>query len=191
MMKRAVFLDRDGTINTEVGYLNHPDQVELIPRAGAAVKLLNQSGFIVIVITNQAGIARGLVREELLPAIHEKLAQLLQQKGAAIDGFYYCPHHPEGVVEQYRITCDCRKPLPGMLLRAARELNIDLAASYVIGDKSCDIELGRNAGARSILVLTGYGVTELALHRKARLAPPDYIALDLYDAAHWIRKENS
>jgi D-glycero-D-manno-heptose 1,7-bisphosphate phosphatase len=189
MMTRAVFLDRDGTINTEVGYLNHPDQVELIPRAGAAIKLLNKAGFTVIVITNQAGIAKGLVREELLPAIHQKLAQLLALQGAAIDGFYYCPHHPEGVVEQYRITCDCRKPLPGMLLRAAGELSIDLSASYVIGDKSCDIELGRNAGARSILVLTGYGVTELARHREAGLAPPDYIALDLYDAAYWIRKE--
>ena len=110
------------------------------------------------------------------PLFTRSLRSFWQQKGAAIDGFYYCPHHPEGVVEQYRISCDCRKPLPGMLLRAARELSIDLAASYVIGDKSCDIELGRNAGARSILVLTGYGVTELALHRKARLAPPDYIA---------------
>jgi D-glycero-D-manno-heptose 1,7-bisphosphate phosphatase len=189
MIKRAVFLDRDGTINTEVGYLNHPDQVELIPRAGAAIKLLNKAGFTVIVITNQAGIAKGLVREELLPAIHQKLAQLLARQGAAIDGFYYCPHHPEGVVEQYRITCDCRKPLSGMLLRAAGEFSIDLSASYVIGDKSCDIELGRNAGARSILVLTGYGVTELARHREEGLAPPDYIALDLYDAAYWIRKK--
>jgi len=189
-MTRAIFLDRDGTINTEAGYLNHPDQVQLIPRAGAAIKLLNKAGFIVIVITNQAGIAKGLVREELLPAIHQKLAQLLARQGAAIDGFYYCPHHPEGTVEQYKISCDCRKPLPGMLLRAARELSIDLSASYVIGDKSCDIELGRNAGAPSILVLTGYGVTELARHREARLAPPDYIALDLYDAAYWILKES-
>lgn len=189
-MTRAVFLDRDGTINTEAGYLNHPDQVQLIPRAGAAIKLLNEAGFTVIVITNQAGIARGLVREELLPAIHHRLRQLLQQEGAAIDGFYYCPHHPEGIVEQYKISCDCRKPLPGMLLRAAREFSITIADSYVIGDKSCDIELGCNAGARSILVLTGYGKTELPRHREARLAPPDYIAPDLYDAVQWILNES-
>jgi D-glycero-D-manno-heptose 1,7-bisphosphate phosphatase len=190
MITRAVFLDRDGTIITETGYLNHPDQVELIPRAGAAVKLLNEAGFKVIVITNQAGIAKGLVPENMLPAIHDKLAQLLQQKGAAIDGFYYCPHHPEGTVEQYKISCDCRKPLPGMLLRAAREFSITIADSYVIGDKSCDIELARNAGAKAVMVLTGYGTAELARHREARLAPPDYIALDLYDAAYWILKES-
>lgn len=188
-MRRAVFLDRDGTINTEVGYLNHPDQVELMPRAGAAIKLLNEAGFKAVVITNQAGIAKGLVREDILPAIHQRLTQLLAQEGAALDAFYYCPHHPEGVVEQYRIACDCRKPLPGMLLQAAEEFNIELSASYVIGDKSCDMELARNAGAKAVMVLTGYGAIEIARHREAGLLPPDYIAPDLYDAAQWILGE--
>jgi D-glycero-D-manno-heptose 1,7-bisphosphate phosphatase len=185
-MTRAVFLDRDGTINIEVGYLNHPDQVELIPRAGAGIKLLNEAGLKAIVITNQAGIARGVVREDLLPDIHQRLMLLLAREGAALDGFYYCPHHPEGVVEQYRITCDCRKPLPGMLLQAAGEYSIDLSASYVIGDKSCDMELARNAGTKAVMVLTGYGEKELARHRAAGLSPPDYIAQDLYAAAQWI-----
>ena len=189
-MTRAVFLDRDGTINTEVGYLNHPDQVELIPRAGAAIKLLNEADFKAIVITNQAGIAKGVVREDLLPAIHQKLTQLLGQEGAAIDAFYYCPHHPEGVVEQYRIACDCRKPLPGMLLQAARQFSIDLSASYVIGDKSCDMELARNAGAKAVMVLTGYGALEVSRLREAGLLPPDYTAPDLYDAVQWIFQDS-
>jgi D-glycero-D-manno-heptose 1,7-bisphosphate phosphatase len=190
MMTRAVFLDRDGTINTDVGYLNHPDQVELIPRAGGAIKILNEAGFKAIVITNQAGIARGLVREDILPAIHQKLMQLLAREGATVDGFYYCPHHPEGVVVQYRRACDCRKPLPGMLLQAAREFGINLSASYVIGDKSCDIELAHNAGAQAVMVMTGYGKTELALHGEAQRQPPHHIAADLYAAVQWILRES-
>lgn len=190
MRAQAVFLDRDGTINTEVGYLNHPDQLELIPRSALAIKLLNEAGFKTVVITNQAGIAKGLLQENQLPEIHRRLSALLDKEGARIDRFYYCPHHPEAVVEQYRMECQCRKPFPGMVLQAANELGIDATRSYVIGDKSCDIELAHNVGARAIMVLTGYGPVELNRLREAQLAPPHFTAADLYDAVQYILNDS-
>ncbi len=190
MMTRAVFLDRDGTINVDVGYLNHPDQMELIPRAGDAIRLLNEAGFKAVVVTNQAGIARGLLQEELLPAIHQRLSALLDQEKARIDGYYYCPHHPEAAIEQYRIACQCRKPFPGLIRTAAADLGIDVARSWVIGDKSCDIELAHNVGAGAVMVMTGYGKTELALHEESQRQPPHHIAADLYAAAQWILRES-
>ncbi len=186
----AVFLDRDGTINTDIGYLNHPDQVELIPRAGAAIRLLNAAGFKTIVITNQAGIARGLIQEQRVPDIHQKLVNLLKEDGARIDGFYYCPHHPEGVIEKYRIECQCRKPLPGMVRRAVNDFGIDLSCSFVIGDKSCDVELAHTVGAKAIMVMTGYGRIEFDRHTQAMLTPPDHTAADLYDAVQWILNDS-
>ena len=186
MKTKAVFLDRDGTINTDVGYLNHPDQLELIPRSALAIKLLNEAGFKTVVITNQAGIAKGLLQETLLPEIHQRLSMLLDKEGARIDRFYYCPHHPEAAVEQYRIDCQCRKPFPGLVLQAAAELGIDATRSYVIGDKSCDIELAHNVGARAIMVMTGYGPVGLNRLREAHLAPPHFTAADLYDAVQCI-----
>ena len=186
MRAQAVFLDRDGTINTEVGYLNHPDQLELIPGSALAIKLLNEAGFKTVVITNQAGIAKGLLQENQLPEIHRRLSALLDKEGARIDRFYYCPHHPEAVVEQYRMECQCRKPLPGMVLQAANELGIDATRSYVIGDKSCDIELAHNVGARAIMVMTGYGPVELSRLREAQLTLPHFTAADLYDAVQCI-----
>ena len=190
MKARAVFLDRDGTINTEVGYLNHPDQLELIPRSALAIKLLNEAGFKTVVITNQAGIAKGFLQEDLLPEIHQRLSLLLDKEGARLDGFYYCPHHPEASLEQYRIDCQCRKPLPGMVLQAVRELDVDITRSYVIGDKSCDIALAHNVGAKAIMVLTGYGPVELNRHREAQLALPHFTAADLYDAVQLILNDS-
>jgi D-glycero-D-manno-heptose 1,7-bisphosphate phosphatase len=190
-MTPAVFLDRDGTINTDVGYLNHPDQLELIPRSGLAIKLLNEAGFKTVVITNQAGIAKGLLQEEILPEIHNRLSHLLDKEDARIDAFYYCPHHPEAAVEQYRIDCQCRKPFPGMILHAAEDLGIDVTRSFVIGDKSCDIELAHNVGAKAIMVMTGYGETELVRHTEAKLPLPHHTASDLYDAVQWIVKTNT
>lgn len=191
MKNQAVFLDRDGTINTDIGYLNHPDQLELIPRAAHAIKLLNDAGFITVVITNQAGIAKGFLHEALIPEIHNRLSALLNTENARIDRFYYCPHHPEAAVEHYRIACQCRKPLPGLVFQAARELEIDVLHSYVVGDKSCDIELAHNVGATAIMVLTGYGTRELTKHREANLKPPHYIAPDLYDAVQLILNDSS
>ena len=191
MRAQAVFLDRDGTINTDVGYLNHPDQLELIPRSALAIKLLNEAGFKTVVITNQAGIAKGLLQETLLPEIHQRLSMLLDKEGARIDRFYYCPHHPEAAVEQYRIDCQCRKPFPGLVLQAAAELGIDATHSYVIGDKSCDIELAHNVGARAIMVMTGYGPVELNRLREAHLALPHFIAPDLYDAVQCVLNDTA
>jgi D-glycero-D-manno-heptose 1,7-bisphosphate phosphatase len=185
-MKKAVFLDRDGTINKEVNYLNHPDQVKLISGSAEGIKLLNENGFTVVVITNQSGVARGIIEEESLPLIKDRLCSLLEEKGAIVDGYYYCPHYPDGKIEKYAFKCDCRKPEPGMLRKAAEDFDIDLKGSYVVGDKACDIKLGKNVGAVSIMVKTGYGEYEA---ENLELSP-DYTADNLFDAAQWIIKNN-
>lgn len=158
-MRPAVFLDRDGTLIEERNYL---DRVELIaPFAGAASALarLRDAGFALVVVTNQAGVARGYFDEDFVRRAHEHLAALFARDGIVLDGYYYCPHHPEGTVEPYRRVCACRKPAPGMVEQAARDLSLDVARSYVVGDKWIDVELAQNAGARGILVRTGYGAT--------------------------------
>jgi D-glycero-D-manno-heptose 1,7-bisphosphate phosphatase len=185
-MKKAVFLDRDGTINKEVNYLSHPGQIELIPGSAEGIKLLNEKGFTVVVITNQSGVARGIIDEGNLPLIKDRLCCLLEEKGAKIDGYYYCPHYPDGKIEKYAFKCDCRKPEPGMLRKAAEDLDIDLKRSYVVGDKACDIKLGKNIGAVSIMVKTGYGESEAESCEPS----PDYTADNLFGAAQWIIKNN-
>ncbi len=156
-MNRAVFLDRDGTINEEVGYLRNLADLRLIPGAGAAIKRLNDSGMKVVLVTNQSGIARGYFSESLLQEIHDRLEQMLRDEGARLDAIYYCPHHPSAGNSHYTRDCDCRKPGTGLIDRAARDLNIDVKHSYVVGDKWSDVELGQRAGAHSVLVRTGYG----------------------------------
>ncbi|MFM8273156.1 MAG: D-glycero-alpha-D-manno-heptose-1,7-bisphosphate 7-phosphatase [Gemmata sp.] len=160
MPRDAVFLDRDGTLIEDVHYLARPDQVRLIPGAAAAVRALNDAGALVVVVTNQAGVARGLFPESRVAEVHRRLSELLAQHGAKVDAFYHCPHHPEGL-GGYRVACACRKPEPGMLLAAARDLDIDLARSWMVGDKPCDAGAGRAAGCRTLLVRTGHGA-ELA-----------------------------
>jgi D-glycero-D-manno-heptose 1,7-bisphosphate phosphatase len=188
-MKQAVFLDRDGTINRDIGYLNHPDQLELIPGAAEAIRLLNNASFLAVVITNQAGVAKGLIPEEQLPAIQEAFFSLLQKEGAEIDGYYFCPHYPEGSVEKYACPCECRKPAPGLLVKASEDMNIDLKSSYVVGDKVSDVQLAHNVEATAVLVLTGYGRDELNRYPK-EYAPPHYTCNDLYEAVQWILKHN-
>jgi D-glycero-D-manno-heptose 1,7-bisphosphate phosphatase len=158
----AIFIDRDGTINEDVGYLSRPDDLVIYPWAAEAISLVNAAGMKAIIITNQSGVARGIYSEEALRVIHERLLEALRREGARIDAVYYCPHHPRIGGERYRRECDCRKPEPGMLHRAAREHDIDLARSYVIGDKASDIRLAARAGASGVLVLTGYGRETLA-----------------------------
>jgi D-glycero-D-manno-heptose 1,7-bisphosphate phosphatase len=158
----AIFIDRDGTINEDIGYVSSPDELIIYPWAAEAVRLINGAGFKAIVITNQSGVARRLYTEETLDAIHERMTSELAREHARIDAIYYCPHHPELGDERYRMSCECRKPGPGMLFAAAREHTIDLARSYVIGDKASDINLAARAGARGVLVLTGYGRETLA-----------------------------
>ncbi len=189
MAQRCVFLDRDGTINEEVNYLSRPEQLHLIPGAAAAIKLLNQSGYKVVVVTNQAGVARGYFTEQTVREVHEALEKMLGEQGAAVDAIYYCPHHPAAGAGVYRQDCNCRKPNPGMLERAARELDIDLTASFVIGDKISDLEAGLAVGCRNILVHTGYGL-ESRNEFSGAAWKPEYVADDLLEAARWILKQS-
>lgn len=154
--KRAVFLDRDGTLNVEKEYLCRVEACELIPGVGRAIRRLNEAGWLVVVVTNQSGVARGYYGEEEVAVLHRHMAAELALAGGEVAGWYYCPHHPSGV-EPYNRPCDCRKPLPGMLLRAAHDLDIDLSRSWMVGDKLADIEAGLAAGCKSLLVRTGYG----------------------------------
>jgi D-glycero-D-manno-heptose 1,7-bisphosphate phosphatase len=158
-MRPAVFLDRDGTLIEERNYLDRLDQIAPFPGAARALARLRDAGFALIVVTNQAGVARGYFDEDFVRRAHEHLAALFARDGVVVDGYYYCPHHPDGTVEPYRRACHCRKPAPGMVEQAARDLDLDVARSYVIGDKWLDVELAQNAGARGILVRTGYGAT--------------------------------
>ena len=163
--RRAVFLDRDGTVNVEVHYLSQPEQLELLPTVAETIASLNANDIAVVVITNQAGIARGYFPEARLGPIHERLRQLLAEHGATVDGIYYCPHHPTAGLGKYHTNCDCRKPMPGMLNTAAKELSLDLSQSLMIGDRESDLEAGAKAGCQSALVRTGYGeVTSAAIN---------------------------
>jgi D-glycero-D-manno-heptose 1,7-bisphosphate phosphatase len=155
--RRAVFLDRDGTINVEVQYLHKVEEFEFIPGVPAALKRLKEAGFLLVVVTNQSGIGRGHYDEAALDAIHSHMHEMLAKVGASIDACYFCPHHPEHGKGDYLQECACRKPLPGMLEQAAHDLNIDLASSFMVGDKLADVEAGINAGCTSLMVLTGYG----------------------------------
>ena len=161
-LNRAVFLDRDGTVNVEEEYLHHVEKFCFIPGAPAAIKLLKDAGFLVIVVTNQSGIGRAYFDEAAVHRLHRFMDDQLAGLGTAVDGYYLCPHHPVHGVGEFRRECGCRKPLPGMLLEAARDFSIDLPSSFMIGDKAADIEAGRAAGCRPLLVRTGYGEREAA-----------------------------
>lgn len=183
-MQKVVFLDRDGTMNEEVHYLYRPEDLVLIPGCGEAVRLLNEAGYRVIVVTNQAGVARGYYREEDVDTLHAYMNGLLAKENAHVDAFYYCPHHPEHGVGAYKKKCHCRKPETGMFEQAERDLpgEIDKSRSFMIGDKLLDTEAGHRFGVTSILVGTGYGA-EL---RNQNAASYDYYAENLLDAVHGI-----
>jgi D,D-heptose 1,7-bisphosphate phosphatase len=188
----AVFLDRDGTINEEVGYLDSLEKLKIIPTAEEAIKLINSHGMKAVVISNQAGVARGLFTEEFVNKVNNHLLDLLKQKGALIDKFYYCPHHPKEGKGIYLQKCSCRKPAPGMLLQAAQELNIDLLNSYFIGDRFIDMEAAKKVGAKGILVKTGYGEDLLqddGPDQATAEGTPDFVAADILEAVQWILKD--
>jgi D,D-heptose 1,7-bisphosphate phosphatase len=182
---RVVFLDRDGTLCEEVGYLSSVEQMRLIPRSGEAVRLLNQKGYKVVVITNQAGVARGFFPEAVLEGLHAEMTRQLREEGAYLDGIYYCPHHPLDGFPPYRQECNCRKPATGLLERAAADLNLDLLSGYMIGDHFSDVECGQRVGAETVLLLTGHGQEALA-KRESWPRPPSFIATDLYEAVLWV-----
>jgi D-glycero-D-manno-heptose 1,7-bisphosphate phosphatase len=186
MTNRAIFLDRDGTLNEEDGYITSPERFRLYSFAAEAVRLINQSGWKAIVLTNQSGVARDYFTETTLIEIHEQMKESLRLQGARIDAIYYCPHHPDYGPPLYRLDCDCRKPRPGLAERAARDFNLDLNRCYVIGDRYRDIETGHAVGARGVLVMTGYGRGEYEADRERWARQSDHVAEDLLDAVKLI-----
>ncbi|MFA9452553.1 MAG: D-glycero-alpha-D-manno-heptose-1,7-bisphosphate 7-phosphatase [Candidatus Aminicenantaceae bacterium] len=190
MKKAAVFLDRDGNINRDVGYPNSFDLVEIYPYSFEALRKINQAGLLAVVISNQSGVGRGLIEEPQLRDIHDRMQEAFRQQKAHFDGIYYCPHFVSSRIPVYDKDCECRKPRPGMGLRAAAELGIDTSRSYMVGDKVADVQFGRNLGARSVLVLTGYGQATLAKLR-AQGTEPAHVAQNLLDAVNWILEEEN
>jgi D,D-heptose 1,7-bisphosphate phosphatase len=173
--KPAIFLDRDGVINTEVNYLTNPDDFEFIDGSIKALKILKKKGYLLIVITNQAGIARGYFSEMTLNKIHDKMMKILQKNNIFLDDIFYCPHHPD-----FTGACNCRKPSPGLILQAMKKYNIDLEKSYMIGDTLNDIATGKNVPCKTVLVLTGYGKEA---QKKISNIKPDKIYLNLLEFA--------
>lgn len=185
----AIFLDRDGTLNEEMGYLNHLSRFQIYPWTPEAIRLINRSGFLAVVVTNQSGVARGYFDEELVHEVHGFLKKILEESGARLDGIYYCPHYPEGTGNSYRRPCDCRKPKPGMMLRAESELGVDLRRSYIISDQYRDLEMGWSVGARAVLVLTGYGRGNYEHLRGSWPRQPDRVAENVFSAVAEIVEE--
>ncbi len=190
-LNRAVFVDRDGTLIDEVGYLNHLDRLRWLPGTAEAVRRLNDRGLLVLMVTNQSGLANRIFDVALLEKAHALLADHLRQKGARLDGVYYCPHHPEAANPDLRMECECRKPRAGLILRAAREHGVDLSLSYMVGDSSHDMAAAREAGVTSILVLTGYGRGELEFRVRPKGLEPAHVAEDLAGAVDWILRREA
>jgi D-glycero-D-manno-heptose 1,7-bisphosphate phosphatase len=185
-LRPAVFLDRDGTINEQMGYINHISRFHLLPGVAEAIRRLNDARIPVIVVTNQSGLARGYFPAELLTAVHEKMVTLLAEHGAHVDGIYICPHHPEAKREEYRLNCDCRKPKTGLLVQAANELGLDLPRSFVVGDRWSDLKTAANCGATPVLVLTGYGSGDALYIGPSQDVQPAMVGVDLAAAVQWI-----
>jgi D-glycero-D-manno-heptose 1,7-bisphosphate phosphatase len=186
-MNKVVFLDRDGTINEEMGYINHRDRFRVFDFVPEAIRILNALEYKVIVLTNQSGIAKGYFTEEVLTDIHEILQNILKRENAKIDKIYYCPHHPTEGKGKYRTDCDCRKPKTGMIEMAERDFNIDKRQSFIIGDRFKDMELGKKSGLKTIFVLTGYGKGEYTHQRHTWPFQPDIVCKDLLAAAQKIK----
>ncbi|HXV77831.1 MAG TPA: D-glycero-beta-D-manno-heptose 1,7-bisphosphate 7-phosphatase [Candidatus Polarisedimenticolaceae bacterium] len=184
--RRAVLVDRDGTVCEEVGYVDSPEQLRLIPRSAEAIAAAAAAGYQVVLVTNQGGIARGLLDEERLAEIHDHLRELLGEHGARLDGIYYCPHHPDGDHPRYGVRCGCRKPAPGLLFRARDEMGIDLERSFMIGDDARDVEAGASAGVTPILVATGHGQVQRDDPATRERLASVHLAADLEHAVDWI-----
>lgn len=185
----AVFLDRDGTINEQMGYINHISRFILLPGVGRAIRKLNERSVPVVVVSNQSGLARGYFPASLLDEVHGIMKQKLAEEGAHIDGLYICPHHPEAKEKKYQKACNCRKPKIGLLLQAAKDLNLDLKRSFMVGDRWSDLKCGAAAGATSILVLTGYGRGDQQYIGPQQQIQPAMVADDLNDAVDWILEQ--
>lgn len=186
MKRPAVFMDRDGTVNEQMGYINHPSRFVLLPGAARAIRLLNKAGFLAIVVSNQSGVARGYFPIDLVHEVHDLMQRSLADQGARVDGVFFCPHYPSGEVDEYAVACACRKPGPGLIRQAESRFAIDMSRSYVVGDRFSDVELAARCGLKSVLVETGYGRGDLQYVLPGRDIQPDHAAPDLEAAVRWI-----
>lgn len=189
MRKPAVFIDRDGTINEQLGYINHLSRFVILPGVSEAVRLLNKNNWWAIIVSNQGGVARGYYPIELVEEIHAFLKSSLKEQGATIDGIFFCPHHPAGILPEYSSECDCRKPETGLIDRAREVFDIDMSSSYVVGDRHVDIELASRLNLKGVLVKTGYGLGEIEYIIPEKRLKPHHVAEDLLDAVKWILNE--
>jgi D-glycero-D-manno-heptose 1,7-bisphosphate phosphatase len=187
MKRAAVFLDRDGTINEQMGYINHISRFKILPGIPDAIRLLNDLGFLAIVVSNQSGVARGYYALDLVHEVHDLLRKRLKdQANAAVDAVLFCPHHPQGTVPEFSVDCECRKPKTGLIDQACKVFDIDLSRSFMVGDMVSDMEFAHRAGIRSILVKTGYGLGEIEYVLPRKQAKPVHISGNLLDAVQWI-----
>jgi D-glycero-D-manno-heptose 1,7-bisphosphate phosphatase len=186
LARSAVFLDRDGTINEQMGYVNHESRFILLDGAAPAIRELNRNGYLVIVVSNQSGVSRGYFPLELVYRVNKKMEDVLAAEGAFLDGVYFCPHHERGIVPGFDKACDCRKPRTGLFDRACREFQIKVSGSYVVGDRCSDMEFAGRCGLPGILVETGYGLGEKQWVLPSSPFKPVHIAPDLPSAVNWI-----
>jgi D-glycero-D-manno-heptose 1,7-bisphosphate phosphatase len=186
MKKPAVFIDRDGTVNEQMGYINHVSRFVILPGVVEGLRLLNENGFHAVIVSNQSGVARGYFPLGLVQEVHDFLDASLKKDHVTVDGIFFCPHHPNGSVPEFTKRCNCRKPRTGLIDQACRSLEIDLQNSYAIGDRCDDIQFARRAGVKGILVKTGYGLGEIQYLLPQSTAKPVYIAEDLLHAVQWI-----
>ena len=186
MKRPAVFIDRDGTINEQMGYINHISRFVLLPGTAEAIRLLNGNQYLVLIVSNQSGVAREYFPIALVDEVHAHMKVLLESEGAKIDGIFFCPHHPHGNASEYSITCNCRKPGTGLIEKAGEDFDIEMGSSYVIGDRCTDIELAHRSGLNGILVKTGYGRGEIDHVLPQAQYEPAHIAQDLLGAVQWI-----
>jgi len=189
-MRPAVFIDRDGTINEQRGYINHISRFVLLPEVGEAISLLNEHDRLVLIASNQSGVARGYFPIELVHQTHDYMKKQLEKANARVDGIYFCPHHPDGEIVEYKEACRCRKPGTGLIEMARAEFDIDMDRSYVIGDRWLDIVFAQNAHLPGILVLTGYGMGEREYVQPPEGVVPAYVADNLLEAVHWLLRQD-
>jgi D-glycero-D-manno-heptose 1,7-bisphosphate phosphatase len=191
MKRPAVFIDRDGTINEQMGYVNHPSRFVILPGVAEAFRTLNNNGYLAIIVSNQSGVARGYFPIELLHNLHSLMKETLLKEGAMVDGIFFCPHYPKGSVPEYSIDCDCRKPKNGLIKQACEQFDIDLSRSYMIGDHYTDMELAARSNLKGILVKTGYGAGVIEYNLPSMSVKPWHIANDLLDAVNLIIKNDN
>jgi D-glycero-D-manno-heptose 1,7-bisphosphate phosphatase len=179
-------MDRDGTINEQMGYINHISRFVLLPGAAEAIRLLNRNNYLAIVISNQSGVARGYFPLELVDEVHERMRALLKNEDAFVDGILFCPHYSGGIVAEYNIACNCRKPGTGLIEKACESFEIDMERSYVVGDRYTDMDLAQRSGLKGIIVTTGYGLGEVQYVLPGLPFKPVYIAENLLNAVQWM-----